>query len=190
MLASTSYLKASIAVPLSFSAVLNLWAGDVPWRLISVSGDTLSDCLLLGTNSVFLLIDQQGTQRWMSVESIAVLDRPVSGHFWKGMGIGVLTGAVAGGLIGGTTYKEPDHASSGQYSFDMGTKDQVNGLANDLGKDASMVNGVLIGAAAGAVLGVVVGEVCSHGRESYDLKRRTLNEKRQIIEGLIAGEIQ
>lgn len=70
------------------------------------------------------------------------------GHFWKGAGIGLLGGALIGGVIGSTT----------EFCLDSCTREEA--------RSGAIKAGIIVGAPAGFLLGGLIGALIRSDRPS------------------------
>ena len=75
---------------------------------------TLTDIDTLFQTSIEELIEDSvkisivGQSQWIKVDSIIEIRQVKKSKFWQGAGIGLLGGAVLGGVLGRASYEEPD----------------------------------------------------------------------------------
>ena len=140
-------------------------------HLILMNRATLNNIFLeeLIDDSVKIFIS--GQYQWVKVDSIAGIKKTKKSKFWKGAGIGFLSGAVAGSLIGLIVYSNKP-SSSGSFDLDLGP-----GFSAGFGAAAGGIAGALVGGAIGS----------SAGRdEFYDLSQKNTEQKIEIIKSIMA----
>jgi len=101
------------------------------WQIKLAAATMLSNVSLQNVVGDSLAISQFGQVRRIAVDAIIEMRQAKKSKFWKGAGIGFLTGAAAGALIGLATYEEPNAA---------------DGFTLDFGPGANALGGGILGA--------------------------------------------
>jgi hypothetical protein len=160
-------------VPLTgLSSFSTVSAEGHPWHVVSLSGDTVIPYGVVLLDGMRLVYSSEGKTSSMPVDSIAALVREKGSHFWKSATFGMVAGAVVG-LCMSSESRSPDTTKQMPYvDLSLGPFPRARGGA------------LIIGAAAGLVCGGLIGSLTG-GRESYDLKGKTLNAKLQSIKQLV-----
>ena len=135
------------------------------------NGDILSQTSIEKLIEDSVKISISGQPQWIKADSIIEIRQIKKSKFWKGAGIGLLTGTAVGAIIGRASYKEAD-ASDDSWNFDFGP-----GL--------STFGGAVLGGLTGTLVGGIVG--ASSGKdEVYDLSQKKLEQKIEIIKSIMA----
>jgi outer membrane lipoprotein SlyB len=111
--------------------------------------------------------------KWISVDSIVELRKVKNSKFWKGAGIGFVTGAAAGALIGWATYEKPKH-THGMWDWDFGP-----------GFNTSV--GAILGAPVGFLLGGIIGSYAGKD-EIYNFSQMSYQQKLIILGWLVSNQ--
>lgn len=159
----------------------SLFAKTSYWTITLTHGDTISNVSLQQLKNDSLTISGESFIKFvLPIDSIVELRKPKPGKpsFWKGAGIGLLTGTVAGGLIGWATYSDSKSSSSSHDSFNLDL---------DFGPGLNIIGGGLVGGVAGFAVGGIIGASCGKDKV-YDLSQKTHIQKYNMIEGIINKE--
>ena len=152
MLASSLCLRAQHNFP---------WSENPPRRALIefVGGDgtegfirSLTDSTLLFANRKSVLKDLKSLHpevQVISYHEIEILHIHRAGSVWKGVGIGALTGAIAGGLIAAATYTAPPPPTNWNQFFIQIVDNRQVAIAG--GTVLGTFTGILVGALVGAV---------------------------------------
>jgi hypothetical protein len=151
--------------------VLPVFSQSQNWQLTLANGRILSDVMWVKLEGDSVLVSSGSSLvRCFLIDSIAEVRKINQSRFWKGAGIGLITGAAAGALIGRSVY-QPSNAPHGEFFIDFGPG--INALAGGvLGGLAGIITGGLIGAAAGA-------------DEVHDFSESTQLQKLQTVRSII-----
>jgi len=142
------------------------------WNVVTISGDTLSNCLLHGLNDSLLTIDQNGILSLIPVDSITCLFIHKESYPGTGAAFGAITGIVLGAVIGSNTYQKPkDTGWLGGMDFG--------------GQAIATVGGGFIGGVVGVVTGAIIGASVG-GERAYDISEREHTQKVKIIGALMS----
>ncbi|KAB2880132.1 hypothetical protein F9K33_06530 [bacterium] len=155
-----------ILFTLFFYSGLDLLSQNHHWQITFNDGLEVSalSLQLEGDSVVFVTTT---TEHKTSIESISHLSKIKKSKAGKGMGIGFLGGVVIGGLVGLSTYKEPEPDPEGFGNWDFGP-------------GPSLVAGALIGGLLGMIGGGIVG-ASKGGAEVHDLSKMTQDEKLKLL---------
>jgi len=160
-----------IALFVVFSLVVSsntLLAQKNNWYIKISNGDILSSVSLQGLVGDSLAISHLGETNWIPVDSIVEMRKLRKSNFWKGVGIGVVAGAVTGALIGYALYE-----LSPREGFDFGPV-------------FSALAGGITGLPAGCLVG---GVISSSGKEEiYYLTRRKHEQKLVLIRWILSKD--
>jgi hypothetical protein len=162
-------MKVKIFISIFIVAASSLFAKTNHWTIVLAHGDTISNVSLQQLKNDSLIISGEEFTKSIPIDSIMELRKPRKPSFWKGAGIGLLTGTVAGGLLGWATHSD-SKSSDSQFDFDFGP-----GL--------NIIGGGLVGGVAGFAVGGIIG-ACGRDRV-YDLSQETHVQKYNIIYGII-----
>jgi hypothetical protein len=99
-------MKTRILISIFILATSSLFAKTNHWTLVFAHRDTISNVSLQQLKNDSLTISGEGFTKCVPINSIMELLKPRKPNFWKGAGIGLLTGTVAGGLLGWATYSD------------------------------------------------------------------------------------
>lgn len=144
------------------------------WRLILANGDTLSGVSLKKLAGDSLIISQDASTNAIPVASLVEMRNFKKSQFLKGAGIGFLTGAAAGALIGWATYDKPQPSPDSFIVLDFGPG--ANALAGGV---AGGLGGLLLGSAIGA----------SAGKDDcYSLSSLQFQQRKEIIRLILAKQ--
>lgn len=137
------------------------------WNVVTISGDTLSNCLLHGLNDNLLTIDQNGILSLIPVDSITCLFIHKEPHIGtRAAIIGFLTGIVLGSAIGAVSSYQP-HSWGFNYNA------------------SAMIGGGILGGLAGFTVGGTIGG-SNGGNDVYDISARSHTQKVKIIGALMS----
>lgn len=150
-----------------FISIPTLSAQNNTWQVIRLSDEIVTECRLdsLHDNVLYATCGIKAIS--FPVDSISALVQHKEGRFWKYAVTGSWICAGAGAIIGFATYQKP-----------------TSGWAIDFGPSGAAGGGLIIGAASGFVVGGIIGVLDSDSK-TYDLKRKTLRVKLQIINSLL-----
>jgi hypothetical protein len=137
------------------------------WQLITLTA-TLEDIFLEGLNRDSLSVIVNGKKLFIPIASVVQIEQTRPSKFWKGAGIGILTGTIAGGLIGSST----NTSSGGDFGY---------------GPAAATLAGALIGGFAGFAIGGVIGSVASTD-VVYNLVGMSSAHRIAVVQSIIAAE--
>lgn len=95
-------------------------------------------------------------------------------NFWKSAGIGLIGGAVTGGIIGRASYKKPE--SDGYFTIDFGP-------------GFSTLGGAILGGGTGFLVGGIVSVSKKGSKKEYDLSKLALEHKKIIIDAIMNAKM-
>jgi len=137
-------------------------AQNQEWTIITSARDTLRSCTIGRVNGDTVNVVSGNAVVILPVDSLRMMERKQGTHFWRGAGIGALTGGMIGTVVGAETYKEP----TGPFAFDF--------------RVLAAIGGGVVGVTAGFAVGGIIGAF-SGGDETYDFSRETPDEKVRIL---------
>jgi hypothetical protein len=166
-------IKVMVAVTcILFPAVLS-FSQQQNWQFVLADRDTLANVVIreIKGDSVAIAFADAKDADWIPVDSVVEVRKINKPRFWRGAGIGLLAGTVAGAMIGRASYQEPK-PSPNEWNFDFGP-----GL-NTFG-------GGIVGGAAGFLAGGLIG-VAAGRDEVYKLSEMTHSYKINTLRVLLA----
>jgi uncharacterized protein YcfJ len=129
------FLLAMLVITSSVHAQRNRYKANI----ILINGKSTKGYLNALTDSALTITNRVTTE--IKVSEIRKIKMRHRSSLWKGTVIGTATGAVLGGVIGYSTYEEPDCA----------------GFCIDFGPEGDAMAGAVLGAGVGALLGLAIG---------------------------------
>ncbi|HTY10224.1 MAG TPA: hypothetical protein VMF88_04030 [Bacteroidota bacterium] len=142
-----------------------------PWRLTLLSDEVIAAGTLDSLHEGVLYATKAGRALILPVDSIAVIERHVEGHFWTGAIFGLIGGSALGGLFA--------EAAHGQ---DPGISPPAS---SDAGHAPALVSGFVIGGMGGFVVGGIIGSSPSSGNGTYTLTGKKMREKIAALQMII-----
>jgi hypothetical protein len=134
---------------------------------VTTPATTLADVFLEDVDGDSLSLIMNGKRSSISIASIVQMGQTRPSQFWKGAGIGTLSGFVVGGIIGGSSSTA---TSSESY-----------------GAGAEFVVGGLIGGLAGFTIGGVVGSAVS-ADIVYNLVGMSSAQRKAVVQSIMTSE--
>lgn len=138
-------------------------------RLTLINSDTLFQSYIEELIEDSVKISSLQQSQWIKVDSIIEIRQHKGSKFWAGAGLGLLGGAVLGGLIGDATYEHDPNSFFGDTSA---------WRAADYA-----LHGGIYGALGGSIVGALLGK-----DKVYNLSQKKLEQKIEILNFFVVKE--
>ena len=144
----------------------SLFAKENRFDLHLSQGDIFEQVVLKKLKGDTLFYIYENDERRININELAKMYKIRQSKFWKGAGIGLVGGAVIGGIAGRASYKKPEQ--DGSFYIDFGP-----GL--------STFGGAVVGGGSGFLIGGIIGAKRGGSKKEYDFSIMTLTQTRMVI---------